>query len=393
MTEQTNIQVPHPLRILFVSDHLGHDGGRIHGATRYFLDVLPRLHQVKQLTLHVAFLREYHPAAKTLHQQGIFPVFLSRSKLDPRAIWDLVSLIRKHKIQLLHCAGMKGILCGRIAAKITGVYCIDHFHDMIPPSRGIRYLLRRTRKYSAQSVAISQAVAAFIEETFNISANRITCIHNGVRVEDFANVKSPSDIEALRKEFGIPAQSVVLTCLGRLHPQKGQRDAIAALQGLHDATIWLLLVGDGPDRSHLEKLAKDMQVIIAGQRDDIPQLLSITSIMLVPSTSEGLGLAAMEALAAGVPVIAYDVGGLSEMVKHGENGLLVPTGNIDELRKSIRYVLDNPSVYRKLSDTAQHKAQTYSLDRHVTQLVTLYDKICFQAENDARNRMNRDATK
>ncbi len=363
------------LRILFVSDHLGHDAGRIHGATRYFLDVLPRLHRQKHIALDVVFLREPHDCAQELRAKGVNPTFLSRAKHDPRAVTDLIHLIRKHKIDIVHCAGMKGILAGRMAAGITGAICMDHFHDMIPPTRSIQMLMRATRKRSSHSIAISEAVARFLQTTFHILPDHITCIRNGINTERFTRRPSPEKQSLLRQTWKIPDDATILICLGRLHPLKGQEDAIAALRFLDDPSIWLLMVGDGPDECRLKQAAQHAQVVFTGQRTDIPDLLGIASLLLAPSKSEGLGLGAMEALCAGVPVLAYQQGGLTEIIEHHKNGILIPTGEIESMAQSIRYLLDNQDVRSKMSRYAQQKGQTYSLDHHMEQLTRLYETV------------------
>jgi hypothetical protein len=123
---------PEPLStpVLFVSDHLGHDGGRIHGATRYFLDVLPRLAE-RGVLGSVCFLRGPHPVRAQLEAGGVMPEFLGRSKLDPRTGMDVARRIRAGGAGVVHAAGMKGILSGVWAAGRCGVPCVVQLHDML----------------------------------------------------------------------------------------------------------------------------------------------------------------------------------------------------------------------------------------------------------------------
>ena len=361
-----------PLKVLFVSDHLGHTNGRIHGATRYFLDVLPRLQKSPEVQLHVVFLRGYHEMAEKLEEQGITPLFLGRHKHDPRSIADLIRLIRKHEIQFVHCAGMKGILTGRLAARYNRIPCLIHLHDMIPQSPPIRWLMLCTRKWTTRTIVISDAVARFAVDHFKMALDTIVVLRNGINLAPFR--MSPSHIRQaeLRQQLGVPQNAPILMTVGRLHTVKGQQDAIEVLRRTQDLSVWLVLVGEGPEKHALREYAKGLPVVFAGQRTDIPDLLALATLLLMPSNSEGLGLSAMEALAAGTPVVAYATGGLVEIIEHNHCGMLVPTGEIDTLAAATRQLLTDPHQRESFSRHARQHAQAFSLDQHVANLLQIY---------------------
>ena len=133
------------IKVLFVNDHLGYPGGVIHGATRYFLNVLPRLNR-DEIDLKVCFFRERHPAAEQLEAAGICPIFLNRRKWDLRVLRDLIHLVREHDADILHLNGMKGCLLGRCAARVTGRHAIIHLHDVNPPGLVTGFLQRRVAR-------------------------------------------------------------------------------------------------------------------------------------------------------------------------------------------------------------------------------------------------------
>lgn len=363
------------LNILFVSDHLGHEGGRIHGATRYFLDVLPRLHARSDIKLHTAFLRDYHESAALLQATGVSLRFLARGKHDPRAAMDIVRLIRRNHIHLLHCAGMKGILSGRLAARMAGIPCIAHLHDMLPQRFPVRQLMQTTSGWSTHTIAISDAVSRFAIEHFRVPAASITVLRNGIDLAPFQTMPSLEKSSALRSELGIPRSAPIIISVGRLHAVKGLPNSIEVLRGLQDLDAWLLVVGEGPEEKRLRKLSEGLPVVFAGQRTDIPDLLSLATLMLMPSYSEGLGLSAMEALAAGVPVVAYATGGLNEVVAHNQCGQLVTTGDIKALAAATRALLTDSARHETFSRAARLHAQSFSIDRHVADLVTIYRNI------------------
>ncbi|MGC4044993.1 MAG: glycosyltransferase [Armatimonas sp.] len=138
-----------------------------------------------------------------------------------------------------------------------------------------------------------------------------------------------------RREYVEPAKPTVLS-IARLSPEKGIDVLLKAAQALPD--IAFLIAGDGPERTALEASALP-NVTFLGFRKDIPELLAQATLVAVPSRQEGLGLAAVEALAAGVPVIASNVGGLSEVVVPNKTGLLVPPDDPAALTEALRSLI------------------------------------------------------
>ncbi len=373
-----------PIHILFVSDHLGHEGGRIHGATRYFLDVLPQLEKSAAVELHVVFLRRYHKMAQLLEEQGVEVTFLQRAKYDPRAVLDIVQRIRNDQIAILHCAGMKGILSGRIAARITGIPCIAHLHDMLPPPVPIRQMMRLTRHWSELTLAISNAVAQFAAAYFKTPPATISVLRNGVHLSPFCVPTSPAKRLKLRKQLGIPEDATVIISVGRLHAVKGFSDSINVLRHIRNPKIWLLIVGEGPEEKHLREQAQGLPVVFAGQRSDIPDLLTLAAVMLMPSYSEGLGLSAMESLAAGVPVVAYATGGLKEVVVHNTCGILVPKGDLTALCEATRELIFDKEKNQQFACEARRRSASFAIDQHIEKLLDLYRNI-FRAFCDTRS--------
>ena len=174
----TRQQTTGGVRVLFVSDHFGHAGGVIHGATRYFLTVLPRLQQ-NGVELSAAFLREPHPAADRLREQGVEPRFFGRAKWNPLTVTDVWRVLKRERIEVIHAAGMKGILTARIAGRIAGVPVIAHLHDCMPVSPALARPLRWTSGWAAHTLAVSREVASFACETLNIDPAGTEVLANG----------------------------------------------------------------------------------------------------------------------------------------------------------------------------------------------------------------------
>lgn len=365
--------------LLFLSDHLGHGDGSIHGATRYFLNVLPRISREKY-RLHVCFLRGEHPAAAVLRDSGVFPVFLGKSKWDVTAARDILNLIRDQRIHLLHAAAMKGMLFGRMAARRARIPAIIHFHDMLPVRQPILAAQRALASRTARGIAISAAVAEFARESFRLPEDKIRILPNGVDLSSLTP-PPPERLLALRQKFGIPETNRILLSVGRLDEVKNPMDTLkifAAVRGRHPDSS-LLFVGDGILKERLIEEANSLGladcVHFAGHRNDIADIYALAHLLLATPRSEGFGLAVVEAMAMGVPVVAYAVGGLREVA----SGVLVPAGDVEKAAEETRSLLEDSALYSRLSSEARESARRYDVSLHVQRLEALYDEVL--AEN------------
>jgi glycosyltransferase involved in cell wall biosynthesis len=317
--------------VLVLADHFGYPGGVPHGVTSYLLNVLPRLAQAR-LSLTACFLRGPHAAADALGDQGIEPVFLDAGKWDPTVALRVASLARRRGARLVHATGIKGSLAARVAARLAGARVLLHVHDLNDPGDALSALQRMLSRPSDAGVCVSEAVRGLALGRYHLPAARVRVVPNGIPLEALA--AAGGERAAMRRELSLGDDPLVLAVIGRLHPVKGHRGLIAVLprilRGCPQAL--LLVAGDGPERGACEALARQLgvaaRVRFLGPRRDIPRLLAASDLVLMPSKSEGLGLAAIEALAAGRPVIAFAVGGLTEVVTDRVDGRLVPAGDM-----------------------------------------------------------------
>lgn len=179
-----------------------------------------------------------------------------------------------------------------------------------------------------------------------------------------------------RRPSGAPP---TVTCVARLVPLKGHRvllEALAALRARHPRLrCWL--VGDGPLaaelRQHVRALGLEGCVRLWGRRDDVPRLLAATDVFVLPSLQEVTPLAITEAQLAGLPVVATDVGGIPELVRHGESGWLVPPGDARALAAALDAVLSDPGLARRLGEAGRAAALAErTWDRHWERLLAVY---------------------
>jgi glycosyltransferase involved in cell wall biosynthesis len=228
-------------------------------------------------------------------------------------------------------------------------------------------------------VACGPGVAAALEEH---GCPVSTTIVNGVGA-----APEPADRDALARQWRVPPETPLLLAVGRLVEQKNHALAIRALQRLPEAV--LVIVGEGPLRSSLEQECGEAGVsgrtIFAGRRDDARALIAAADLLLLPSHWEGLPLVALEALAAGTPVVATDVRGNRELLTHAKDCLLVPDGDAEALADAATRLLSDDRLRVSLTAAGLEVAASYSEEVMVTRFLHLYEALATNS-NQARSR-------
>lgn len=372
--------VAEPLRVLFVCDHLGYEQGAVHGVTTYFLEVLPALERTRVAST-LCVLQPRHAAAARFAARGIEPMFLARHKWDPRSIFDLLGLVRRRRFDLLHVTGEKSALFGRLVARLKDLPVIAHFHDGQPAPRWVRLGQRCLAAHTDLALAVSGPIRASVIREFGLPPGRVQVLHNGLDLTRFTR-PADHDRPRIRQELGLSPTIPTVGVIGRVHPVKGQQAMIRALPRLLQRcpSAALVIAGDGPDRPACAALVAALglatRVHFLGQRDDIPDLLAALDVVAVPSLwEEPFPFVALEAMAAGRPVVAFRTGGLPESIVHGETGLLVAYGDEDALADALAQVLSDPALAQRLGDGARRRAKDFSIQRHVQQLTELYLRV------------------
>ncbi|HEX6289298.1 MAG TPA: glycosyltransferase [Herpetosiphonaceae bacterium] len=261
---------------------------------------------------------------------------------------------------------------------------------LLRPKRAIyRLLYRIGARWVGGFIAVSGQVPAAIVETIGPVHDKIAVIRNGVDVQRY---RRSVDRGALRCRLGLPDAARLLIVVGTLKAQKGHRylldaatEAVAQQPDLH-----ILVVGDGELRAALEQQTRDSglegHVHFLGNRDDVPELLAASDYFVLPSLWEGLPMALIEAMASGLPVIATDVSGTREVMQPDETGLLVPPGDVRQLRAAIGHLLADPDRARAMGEAAQRRViAAFSAQQQAQQHLALY----LHVRDQARQRRSR----
>ena len=367
-------------RVLFLADHLGQDHREdsIHGVATYLRDVLPVL---KMLGNDVAacFLRAPHPIGELLRDAGVKVLFLSSKRFDPFVLSQIGRLVREGHFQILHCTQFRASLAGRALARMTpGLKTVLHQHDLLLPPPPVRWLNRRLAGAEDLGICVSWAAGDVAMRGYGIRADRVRVLHTGIDAEVFRPLSREERIRR-RQELRVPFGAPLLCLVARFDRIKGHREMIGIfrllLRKYPKAT--LMLIGDGPERAACERLVDELGLSarfrFLGYRSDVARWLGAADVAVVPSKSEGLCRAAIEANLCGLPAVAYDVGGLPEALPDHDCGELVPAGDrpgfVDAIERSLLSGVKPEGHVR-----VQRARERFGLLEHVRALAACYDE-------------------
>lgn len=362
--------------VLILGDHFGYAGNVVHGVTTYYLHTLPALAE-RGVRLRACFLREPHPAAEALRQHGIEPIFLSARKWNPLVAFHVATVIRACRCDIVHAAGIKATLIARIAARLAGARVIVHVHDLGYPAAPVGLMHRLFAKPADVGIGVSRAARDVLVRGYHVAPRQCHVIHNGISPNAIGEV-APNARSRIRVSLAIPDDAGVIAMIARMHPIKGHRTMLRVMARIAaqrpDAV--LILAGDGPERSACEVLSEELglrdRVRFLGSRKDIPELLAACDLVVAPSESEGLPTVAIEACAAGRPVVGFDAGGLRDIIDDSTSGRLIRPGDEEGFARAILDLLGDPDMLARFGREALVRARDFTIDRHVRQLIACY---------------------
>jgi len=270
------------------------------------------------------------------------------------AIYKMSKFIKKRDIDVVHAHSRVPAWIGFAASRITGTPFVTTAHSYYSVHLGSSIMARGKRV-----IAVSSGIRDYLTSSYSIEKEHVEVIHPGINISLFADPGEPAPLPA---ELKNRKKGLILGNVARLTESKGHEYLLRAFAHLKNeisnshssiANSFLIIVGGGNRIDKLQLLAKDLDifedVFFLGYRDDIPALLNLMDVFILSSTSEGFGLAAVEAMAAKKPVLMTRCGGISEMIDDGKHVMLVPQKDYLELAAGLINLIKNKNIRTNLA--------------------------------------------
>ncbi|MBS0266752.1 MAG: glycosyltransferase [Planctomycetes bacterium] len=297
------------------------------------------------------------------------------------------ALLRELQPDLVHSHSIGCLFYCGPAARSLGIPVVhtEHINNIGHPMAGRFQRWRKTwlwswaARFCQRFVCVSADIAAVLEQQRIVPKAKLRVLLNGIDTGRIASAESSAE---LRESLQIPAGARVVGTVGRLNPIKSQHLLVRAFAKLKPQfpDTHLLLVGDGPARAQIESLVSELQladsVHLAGYQSEPQNYLKLMNVFALPSSLEGLPLVILEAWAAGLPVVATAVGGVPDLIRHGDNGYLIPRGDELALQESLTNLLKDSSLAESMGQRARQEAVSqYDLSRMAGDYATQYREL------------------
>ena len=318
-------------------------------------------------------------------------------KNDLLALISIYRLIKRIKPHIVHTHTSKAGVLGRLAACLARVPIIVHtphghvFHSYYG------YIITKIIVFVERALSlITDKITALTDrerdehlEQGVASIEKYVIIHSGVMLQQIMNTNI--DVETGKKEFDIPQNSNVIGVVGRLVPIKGHKYLVSAAKRIikEFGNTVFVFVGDGYLEARLQRQAESLgvrkNIIFAGWRNDVIKILGLFDVLVLPSLNEGMGKVLIEGMALGKPIVASSVGGIIDLVKNGDNGILVPPRDSDALAEAILKLIRNKNLTQELGKNGKSKVYPeYDTFVMIRQIEDLYERLLSKFTSSGR---------
>lgn len=301
---------------------------------------------------------------------------------DIKTINYICRILENKHPDIIHCHSSKAGIVGRIAGAIKNVPAVFTAHGWaftsgVSPAKRIMYaaIEHMMLGITKRVICVSEFDRQLAKRWFVHNYNKIVTVHNGIVDKTFN-----SDIV---REHYLPLN---LVSVARFSHQKNNMELIRAVEQinkLYSGGLQLNMVGDGPllseAQAYVESHKLEDDVHFLGSRTDVDDILNENDIFCLISNYEGLPISIIEAMRAGMPIIASDVGGVNELVQDGVNGFLIPRGNISELVEKLKYILDHKELIKFMGEASRKiYEEEYTADRMNKKILSVYNEVVYK---------------
>lgn len=359
-------------------------GGEIGGAEQHVLTLLENVHADRFRLISGCLVDG--PFARLTESRGIPTLRLPmKHALDLSPLPDLITELRQRDIDLIHTHGSRANLLGRLAGRLAKIPVISTVHSSLRQDYLSRTaalvalgLDRLTLPLTSGVITVSEALS---HEVASRGGKNLRTIYNGIQalphMED--EMYRQNQRQRYRKQWDIPEKAVVLGSIARLHPTKGLTTLVEAAAQLlpRFPNLHVLIVGDGPLRSTLEESLRQAHVAytLPGFLPQAYQSLPAMDLFVLPSLSEGMGLVLLEAMQAQLPLVATRVGGIPEVIREGQDGILVSPADPDALAQACQTLLDQPTLAKQQVQSGRTHWPLFSIEQMIQKTENFYEEI------------------
>lgn len=322
------------------------------------------------------------PLQNKVHTERVKVVSLDKKGgNDPRLIYRLYRFLCQERPHIVQTHNWGTLVEGALAAKLAGVPIVIHAERGTIEGRRRNLFVQRCLLRTVHRVlSVSETHRRRLADATGFPYERIKPIPNGVDVSLF--YPRPAEKQRLRKDLGLEPTPIYVGTVANLRPVKNHalllRVGSRICQAYED--VRFVFAGDGPLKAQLVALAEELgistKVRFLGTRADIPEVLNALDVFVLPSLSEGMPNAVLEAMACGLPVVATRVGGIPELIEDGNTGILVPSEDEGQLEVILKNLLRDDTKRRALGEKGRQRVlECFRLDRMVNEYQDLYHSL------------------
>jgi glycosyltransferase involved in cell wall biosynthesis len=341
-----------------------------------------------EMRVCVLQIKRGNPISKEIEELGISVDLIQIHSLkNPFNIFRILHYFIRHSPDLIHTQLEFSDILGNIAAKILRKPSVSTLHTL-DVMKNYKFSASRKilkwfvlKKYCDRIITVSNKTREHHIQFGRIPQEKIKTIYNGIQLSRFRN-RNPSVLAEKKHALNLNPQHKIITTIAVLRELKGIQYMINAMSIILDrySNTTYLIIGDGEYGASLQQLITDLRldehVIMAGYRTDIPDMLAISDLFVLPSLGDALPTVLIEALAAGTPIVATNVGGIPEIIEDGKNGLLVPAADSQNLANACLQLIESEERAKRLSIAGFETAnRRFNVNTQVELLGNIYKEL------------------
>ncbi len=285
------------------------------------------------------------------------------SPFDPFAIWNLRKIFKEIKPDIVHTMFLRENFLAIVASKLTGIgRVVSTVHRIEPKTKTQAFFNRMYSRGLSAFIATSKVAEKYLTEE-GIKKEKLKVVYNGIELPNIKNISKKSPV-------------FTVGFVGRVSSVKNIPLLFEALKNVDKNNLEVMIVGDGPEREKLEEQAKGLKlekvVSFKGYSKNPSVFYKEFDVFVLPSKIEVFPMALLEAMSYGVPAVASNVGGIPEIVKDGENGMLFTSGNVEELAEKLEKIRNEKHTKERLSENALKSVRQFSAEKMYKETKKIY---------------------